>query len=250
MKVSIITVSRNSSSTILETIHSVLEQTYSDIQHIFIDGNSQDETVDIIKQNTQNPILLSEKDNGIYDAMNKGIRLASGDIIGILNSDDMYASKYVIQQVVDQFKENISTDAVYGNLVFFKSKYPNKVVRKWFPRKFDRNFFQNGNAIPHPTLFVKKKVYDLVGLYNPNFKISSDYEFALRAFYMNTFQPQYLDKLIIKMRHGGESTKSWKNILVGNREVFESWSMNKQVPPLRFYFLRYLKKGLQLLLNF
>ena len=242
--VTIITVCYNSASTIEETIKSVLSQDYSNIEYIIIDGNSKDNTLQII-YNYADRIskIVSEPDKGLYDAMNKGINYATGEIIGILNSDDIYHSNTIISEVANEFNVR-AIDLLYGNITYFKEE-PEKKVRTWIAKPYYNNFFDNGDVAPHPSLFVKKHVYEKIGTYFPNFKITSDYEFMMRALKVNKFKSYHLNKFIVNMRMGGESTKSFKNIIRGNREILLSWKMNNLKPPVYFWPLRVIKKVIQ-----
>lgn len=247
MKISIITVCYNSESTIRDTLQSVINQDYADIEYIIIDGLSQDNTLKIIHEYREKIThFVSESDKGIYDAMNKGLLLATGDIIGILNSDDLFYDKEIISSIINIFQENPNIDAVYGNLIYFETENPLKSVRYWKCLPFYEDFFDDGYIIPHPTLFLRKRVYDKVGNYYPYFKLSSDYEFMIRAFKVNEFTPFYLDKVLVKMRMGGESTKSWKNIVKGNVEIYKAWAMNNLSIPSFFYVKRFIFKFKQL----
>lgn len=248
MKISIITVTFNSSKTLEETLQSVKNQTdANNIEHIIIDGNSTDDTLKIISKYSHISKIVSEPDQGIYDAMNKGINLATGEIIGILNSDDLFYDKRTISSITKIFQENTDIDAVYGNLIYFRTEAPQKSVRYWKSISFYKDFFDDGYVIPHPTLFLRKNVYDRLGNYYPYFKISSDYEFMIRAFKVNNFTPFYLDSVIVKMRMGGESTKNWKNIIIGNIEIYKAWKMNNLSLPFLFYIKRFIFKFKQLI---
>jgi glycosyltransferase involved in cell wall biosynthesis len=247
-RISIITVSYNSEKTIENTIKSIIAQDCPLIEYIIVDGGSIDGTKNIIQKYIgEIDQYVSEPDKGIYDAMNKGINLASGDIIGILNSDDIFASNAIISDIVNVFSSNPEIDAVYGNITYFKNESPGKVVRTWITKPYYPKFFDNGEVPPHPSLFVRKNVYNSIGAYFPDFKITSDYEFMLRAFKVYNYKPYYLNKFIVNMRMGGESTKSFKNILIGNREITKAWKMNNLQPPVYFWFLRFAKKILQYL---
>lgn len=246
MKVSIITVCYNSKLTIRETLESVKIQNYNNIEHIIVDGYSMDNTLSIVNEYLHISKVISESDKGIYDAMNKGISLATGDVIGILNSDDLFYDNTIVSTIMDTFKNNQTVDAVYGNMIYFNSENPEKSVRFWKVLPFYKGFFEDGFIMPHPTLFIKKKVYEKIGTYYPYFKISSDYELMLRAFKVHHFQPQYLDKIFVKMRMGGESTKSIKNVFIANIEIYKSWKMNNLSLPLLFFFKRFLFKIKQL----
>ncbi|MDB5024603.1 MAG: family 2 glycosyl transferase [Mucilaginibacter sp.] len=244
--ITIITVCYNSERTIENTIKSVINQDYPLIEYIIIDGNSKDKTLEITAKYIANiSKQISEPDKGIYDAMNKGIVLATGDIVGILNSDDVLASNTIISEIVNIFNYHTDVDAVYGNITYFKDDVSRIQTRTWITKPYCSSFFDDGEVPPHPSLFVKKIVYNTIGLYFPDFKISSDYEFMLRAFKAHNYKPYYLNKFIANMRVGGESTRSFKNILIGNKEVRLAWRMNNIRPPFRFWFLRIIKKILQ-----
>ena len=245
--VSIITVCYNSEATIESTIQSVLSQDYPAIEYVVVDGKSKDKTLEITsKYASRIAKQISEADKGIYDAMTKGVGLVTGDIVGILNSDDVFASNSIISEVADVFINDPSIDAVYGNIVYFKTEAPDKPVRTWITKPYYDKFFDDGEVAPHPSLFVKKSVYDTIGAYYPDFKISSDYEFMFRAFKVHHYKPYHLNKFVVNMRVGGESTKSFKNVLIGNKEVRIAWEMNGKRPNLRFWLLRITKKVLQL----
>ncbi|ASU35127.1 glycosyltransferase family 2 protein [Mucilaginibacter xinganensis] len=239
--ISIITVCYNSEATIERTIKSVLLQDYTPIEYIIIDGNSKDGTLEIIKKYRKNITkVISEPDKGIYDAMNKGIELASGEIIGILNSDDIYTSDTIISEIVGQFVKR-DIQLLYGNITFFKNN-PNKAIRTWVTKPYYEGFFEHGEVAPHPSLFVKKEVYNKIGTYQSDFKITSDYEFMLRALRINNYKSYHFNKFIVNMQMGGESTKSIKNIMQGNKEITISWKINGISPPIYFWPLRIYKK--------
>ncbi|MEJ7820908.1 MAG: glycosyltransferase family 2 protein [Chitinophagaceae bacterium] len=244
MKVSVITVCYNSSATIETTIKSVLVQTYSNREYIIVDGGSTDGTLDIIKKY---PLLkvVSESDRGVYDAMNKGIRLATGDVIGILNSDDIYQDNEVLSDVVTRFNSNSALDILYGDLVYVKKNDTNKVVRKWESKSYFKNFFEYGNVPPHPTLFVKKHVYKEVGFFNIRYKLAADYEFMLRVFKKHRFESKYINRVMVKMRLGGATNKSLKNILNGNKEILCAWRNNGLKIPLILVPMRIIKRLVQ-----
>ena len=245
MKVSIITVTYNSGKTVKDTLESVCNQSYSDIEHIIIDGASKDDTLDIVNEYTHVARVISESDDGIYDAMNKGIRLATGDVIGILNSDDIFYDNNVLEKVMSAFERETETDAVYGNIVYFKEA-KDEIVRKWKSKAYYENFFNDGLVPPHPSLFVRRKVYDELDLYYPNFKISSDYEFMFRMMKVNKYKTQYLDTNIVNMRVGGISTSGLKSYLIATKELKQSWEMNGYKYPLKLYMIRPIIKRVRL----
>lgn len=248
MKISIITVVYNNNKTIHTAIESIINQTYTNIEYILIDGGSNDGTIDIIN-NYQDKItiLISESDNGIYDAMNKGINLATGDLVGILNSDDLYDNKYIIENVVTEFVIDKNLDILYGNLVYVDKYDTSKIVRKWNSREYYNYYFENGNVPPHPTLFIRRKIYLESGIFNLDFLLAADYEFMLRIFKKNIYKSKYLNKTLVRMRLGGATNKSFKNIYRGNLEILKSWVINGFKLP---YFLipkRILKRLIQFL---
>ena len=246
MKVSIITVCFNSMSTIRDTIESVLKQDYNDIEYIIIDGNSSDMTLSIINEYNISKVI-SETDLGLYDAMNKGIKLATGDIIGILNSDDLYNSIDIITLIVDQFKNDKDLDILYSDLVYVSKNNTNKIIRKWISKSYYPAFFENANVPPHPTVFLRNKVYKIAGLFNTNYIFASDYEFLLRIFKKYNFKSYYLNKVTIRMRLGGLTNKSLRNILNGNFEIMKSWKENELYIPKTFLIHKFIVKFKQLI---
>lgn len=234
MKVSIITGTYNSAEFVKSCIESVNAQDYPNIEHIIIDGASKDDTVSII-ENCQSRVvkIVSEPDNGIYDAMNKGLKLATGDIVAILNSDDFYNSKNVISEVVQKFKEH-NLDCLYGNLYYVNQQNPDIIVRNWATGAYnDRKGFKYGWHPAHPTFFVANRVYKEHGYFNLNFKIAADFELMLRFLQKHKLKGYYLDRPIVRMRLGGESNKSIKNIVRGNKECIRAFKENNiSVSPL------------------
>lgn len=246
MKVSIITVVYNNKATLENAITSVLSQKYNNIEYIIIDGQSTDGTLDIItKHLSQINVFISEPDKGLYDAMNKGIKNATGDIIGILNSDDIYEDDDVIGDVVAQFNNGNGVDMVYGDLVYVKADDINKIVRKWKSKQYYKRFFERGNVPPHPGLFVKKTVYDKCGLFDINYKLAADYDFMLRAFTKFGQTSRYFTRRIVRMRLGGATNKSTKNIVDGNKEIIDSWKKNGLKVPLLLMPYRIVKRLIQ-----
>ncbi len=249
MKISIITATYNSSKHVLHCIESVNRQTYSNIEHIIIDGASKDNTLDVINSipNRINKII-SEPDNGIYDAMNKGIKYASGDIIGILNSDDFYNNDAIIENIVKVFTEK-RVDSVYGNLDFVAQDNPLKVIRHWKSSIFTPNGFSRGWHPPHPTFFVKSDIYKSFGMFDTTLNVSADFELMLRFLEKEKISTFYLDETIVKMRYGGESTGSIKKIIEGNRNILYAFRKNGiKISP--FYpILRLLPKLKQFILK-
>lgn len=242
LKFSIITVSYNSAKTIEQTILSVINQKYPFIEYIIIDGASQDETLSIIeKYQPKISIVVSEKDNGIYHAMNKGISLATGDVIGILNSDDFYSDENVLNDVATQF-EHGKADAIYADLQYVDAEDTRKIVRFWKSGKYKPGDFLFGWMPPHPTFFVKKEIYNKYGLFNLDFRSSADYELMLRFIHKHQISINYLPRVIVKMRVGGQSNVSTQNRIKANLEDRKAWEINGLKPYFFTLFLKPIRK--------
>lgn len=250
LKISIITVSFNSATTIEDTIKSVSSQSYRNIEYLVIDGGSRDNTVDIVTSyGSAVDIFVSEPDNGIYDAMNKGVALATGDVIGILNSDDVYYDDEVISKVVKKFS-NDCVDCVYGDLVYVKESDTDTVVRHWQSSEFKQNSFRRGWHPPHPSFFVSRQVYEKYGNFDIEMKISADFELMLRFLERFGISSSYLPLTIVKMRMGGESNNSLQNIIIGNIGVLKAFNKNNiKVNNIMYPLYRILPKVLQILKN-
>ncbi|MBP1839099.1 glycosyltransferase family 2 protein [Formosa algae] len=248
MKVSIITATYNSEKTIQDCLNSVLSQKYNNIEYIIIDGASSDNTLNIIedvKQTHTNVISMSEPDKGIYDALNKGINRASGDIIGFLHSDDFFASSETISHIVEAFNdENI--DGVYGDLHYINSTNSEKIVRNWKSKSFSKKLLKQGWMPAHPTLFLKKSVYLNHGVFNLNFKIAADYDLMLRIFKDDSLSFKYLPEVVTKMRVGGASNRSLKNIWLKTREDYMAVKGNNLGAPVLVICSKNLSKIPQL----
>ncbi len=247
MKVSIITVSYNSAETIEDTIRSVASQAYPDIEYIIVDGKSSDATLDIVARYKDNiSKVISEKDHGIYDAMNKGVKLATGDIIGILNSDDFYADDMVITDIVNMFQAE-NCEGLYADLVYVDRDDTTKVTRTWNSGQYTKGKFLKGWMPPHPTFFVLKKVYDEHGLYNTEFRSAADYEIMLRFVHRFGIKLSYLPRVITKMRSGGQSNVTLKNRIKANFEDRKAWKINGLKPGLMTLTRKPLSKLFQFL---
>ena len=207
MKVSVITVCYNRKATIEQSIMSVLDQDYPDIEYIVVDGNSSDGTQDIIRSYS-NKIAkyISEPDKGMYDAINKGLGLATGDIVGLMHSDDVFYDTSVVTKIVESFKNNPETDAIYGDGIYVTNDDEQKIVRNRIGGNYDYKRLKSGWLPLHPTVYIKKTIIDKYGNYNLNFKIASDTEFLLRYLFKYKISLTYLDTYIVKMRMGGLST--------------------------------------------
>ncbi|MDD5400388.1 MAG: glycosyltransferase family 2 protein [Sulfurimonas sp.] len=226
MKISIITVVWNNKKTIKDAIESVLGQTHKDIEYIIIDGASTDGTVEVVKSygNKINK-FVSEPDKGLYDAMNKGIALASGDVVGILNSDDFYIDNGVIERIVKEFEEK-QTDSVFADLVYVKSENLDKIVRHYDSSYFTPQKFAYGWMPAHPTFFVKRWVYEKYGVFRTDLKIGADFDILARFLYTNKISYSYMKEVLVKMRLGGVST-SFSSIWINNIEQLRVCRQNK-----------------------
>ncbi len=206
MKISIITSCFNREKTIRDSIESVLRQDYTDIEYIIIDGASSDRTTQIIKEYINNiSLFISEPDKGMYEGINKGIKRATGDIIGLLHSDDILYSPHTITHIAELFKKT-NSDLIYGNGLFVDSNDLNKIVRKWISGPFNRNKVKRGWLPLHPTVYIRKECFKKLGYYDESFKIAADSDFLVRYLYKNILDVSYIDEYIVKMRMGGAST--------------------------------------------
>ncbi len=236
LKISIITVSFNSVNTIERTIKSVLQQNYSNTEYLVIDGGSTDGTIAILEKYKIN--YISEPDNGIYDAMNKGIIKSSGDVIGILNSDDYYANEMIISSVVSIFKDSHeSIGIVYSDLIF---KDGEKIKRLYKGSSFKNSDFLYGLMPPHPTVFIKKIYYELHGLYRTDLSISADFELLLRYMYIKKIKSKYFSCISVVMSLGGVSNKNWKSKVKLNEEIIKSFKINNIKVNYFKLFIKYL----------
>lgn len=227
MKVSIITVTLNSEKYLSDCINSVRGQNYKDIEHIIIDGKSTDGTIEIIQKNSRHiSYWLSETDRGMYDAINKGIQLATGDIVGILNSDDMLASADSVTSIVDCF-ETTNTDSVYGNLIYVDPRNTNKVIRYWKGVSFKRSRFRYGWMPAHPTFYIRRDVMEKHGLYENHYYTAADYEFMTRYLFLHKTSSAYVDAMLVKMRSGGLSNGNIKSRIRANRRDYLAMKKNK-----------------------
>lgn len=212
MKVSVITATYNSSQTIVDTVRSLEGQTYSDIEYIIVDGASKDNTLQVIEQNCSRVSkIISEPDRGIYDALNKGIHAATGDIIGFLHSDDLLAYPQAIADLVNTMQASQS-QAVYADLEYVSKDDISKTVRLWTSGEYQKQNLLNGWMPPHPTFYMKRECYQTLGVFDLSFRISADYDSLLRYLWLNSVTMSYLPKVLIKMRVGGASNRSLSNI--------------------------------------
>lgn len=237
LKVSVITIAYNAADTLEDTLLSVIGQTYDDLEYIVIDGASDDGSFEIInKYREKIDQVVSEPDEGIYFAMNKGIKMATGDVIAILNADDTYASDVIIEKVISQL-EAAKTDSLYGDLHYVDRIRAGNVVRRWKAGKFVRSFFLKGWMVPHPTFFVKKAVYEKYGLFNTDLTTSADYEFMVRVLYKEKISTTYMPEVMVNMKRGGQSNLSLQNRIKANKEDRLAWDLNG-VKPEAFTFIK------------
>lgn len=226
MKISVITATYNSALTLVDTINSLNIQDYPDIEYIIVDGASTDSTLKIVEQYGHRvTTLISQKDNGIYDALNKGIALATGDVVGFLHSDDLFADEKVISRIVKKFYSK-TTDAVYGDLDYVSKADKERVVRRWVSGNYSRENIKSGWMPPHPTFYMRRKYYEILGGFDLKFKISADYDSILRYLWENEINAEYIPHVLIKMRVGGKSNKSLTNILQKSTEDWHSLKKN------------------------
>jgi len=252
LKISIITVVFNGEQTIRDCIESVLGQTYSDIEYIVIDGKSTDKTPEIVKSyGTKIAVFLSEKDNGIYDAMNKGIALATGDVIGILNADDFYRTAFVIEKIASKLKRT-QADGIYGDLIYVDGENNQQksgensqhIKRYWKSGTFSQNKFLYGWMPPHPTFFLSRASYQQFGYYRTDLGSAADYELMLRMMYRYGVKIVYLPEIVTVMRVGGVSNKNVKNRLKANQSDRVAWELNGLKP---YWFTLWLKPARKVL---
>lgn len=219
--ISVVTVARNAVATIEQTIRSVAEQNYPHIEHIVIDGGSTDGTVDIVRRHRDKiAVFKSEPDHGMYDAMNKGLRVATGDIVGFLNADDVYADSRVLE-VISQTIEGQKVDACFGDLVYVDKNNPNRIVRYWKSQPYRDGLFERGWMPAHPTFYAKKWVYEKYGGYDLAYWRQSDFELTMRFLAVHKIKSVYIPKVLVRMRSGGVSRGLW-HILEGNIEAYRA----------------------------
>ena len=231
----------NSASTIADTIASVHAQTVA-AEHVICDGGSVDGTAELVRELAPLARLCARQDAGIYDAMNRGIELCSGEIIGILNADDFYCDPGVIAEVVEVFAARPDIDIVFGNLHYVDARDTRRVTRRWRPGPGSRRAWRQGWMPPHPAVFVRASVYREFGVYNLALSLSADYEFLLRTMYFGACRAHYLDRVLVNMRTGGVSNATFGNRLRANREDRRAWGLNNTRAPLALGFLKPFRK--------
>ncbi|TQI71933.1 glycosyltransferase [Gramella sp. Hel_I_59] len=242
MKVTIITATYNSADNIFTAMKSIATQSYLNIEWVVIDGGSSDKTLDIIKGNYSRELkIISEKDQGIYDALNKGIKLASGDIIGFVHSDDFLASPEIISEMVQTFRDR-KVDGVYGDLEYVSKSDTSKRIRFWKSEQFFSKLLRKGWMPAHPTLFLRSEVYQKHGHFNLKYRIAADYDFILRVFSDSSLSFKYIPEVLTKMRVGGASNRSLKNIKLKSMEDLRALKTNKITNPYSVLLQKNLSK--------
>ena len=253
MKLSLITVTYNSDKTLAYTFESVLSQSYSNVEYIIVDGASTDQTVDIIKKYEPrfNGTMkwVSEPDKGLYDAMNKGIRMATGDVVGILNSDDFFTTNDILQQVADAFEANKEIDAVYGDVHFVNPDNLEKCVRYYSSKVFRRSLMKIGLMPAHPSFYLKKERFEQFGYYKTDYKIAADFEFLLRVIYKGRILTKYMSIDMVAMRTGGASTSGFESRKRIMKEHLRGFRENGIYNNVFFLSLRYPYKIWELMKN-
>ena len=242
MKISIITITFNAEATLNRTLNSVFTQSYKDIEHIIIDGNSSDKTLEICKSYSHISKIISEPDNGVYDAFNKGLKLATGDVIGFLNADDIFYDNNSVKEIVNAFSIN-ETDIVYGNLNYINEK--GKIIRNWISKPYKKGLMKKAWMPAHPTFYCKKIVYERLGGYDDRFKIGGDFELCLRFLEVNQVSSYHLNRKLVNMLTGGISNSGLKSKWIIYKEELRAFRLNGiRVSPLKllFYKLNKLKQ--------
>ena len=245
MKISIVTTTYNSAATVRDTIESVMSQTYQDWELIIEDGLSQDDTLSILRE--YEPLcngrmrIFSENDEGLYDAMNRGVARATGDVIGILNSDDFYHDEHVLEDI-NRAMEGQPVDCIYGDLIYVLPKNKNRVVRIWKSSQYKKGAYLKGWHPAHPTFYARRECYEKLGAFNTNLAVSADFELMLRFIEVAGLRNRYINRYFVKMRMGGESNGSLRNIIRGNRNILRAMQENGLKPPPLFILHRMLPK--------
>ena len=242
MKITVITVCFNAIDTLEDTLRSVLTQDYPNVEYIVQDGGSTDGSLELLeKYRPRLARLISEPDAGMYDAYNKSLKYATGDVISLLNADDMYSTPEILSHVAQRFAAT-QADAVYGDLVYVDRNYANQVVRYWRSGFYRRERFRYGWMPPHPSFFLKKEAYDLYGGFDTRLHSAADYELMLRMLYKNGLTASWLPEVLVRMRSGGKSNATLRSHLVANREDAHAWRMNELRPHPLTFLLKPLRK--------
>lgn len=246
MKISVVTVCYNSAATILDTLHSVNAQSHGDVEHVIVDGGSSDLTMELVRRHGRRlGAGRSGPDQGIYDAMNHGLGLATGEVVGFLNSDDMYADAGSLARVAEAFADP-SVEACYGDLVYVSSRNTDRVLRYWKSRPHEPGLCGRGWMPAHPTFYVRRRVLERVGHFDLSFRIAADFEFCLRTLDVHRVTARYIPEVLVRMRAGGASNASLRNVLQANREAARAARMHGYPGGLAFFARKLFPKLVQL----
>lgn len=241
IKISVITVTYNSSATLADTLESVLAQDYPDVEHVLVDGASKDNTVEIIKRYPHVKNWISEKDAGLYDAINKGIKMATGDVVGILNSDDFFPHKGVLSAIAEKF-EQPGIDSVYGDIAFVHPGNLKKVVRLYSAKRFHPGKFAYGYMPPHPSFYARKDLFGQYGDYQVDYKIAADYELLMRFLFRHKVSSVYIPEILVYMRTGGVSNENWRSRIKLNQEIIRACKENNVSTNMAILSFKYFVK--------
>lgn len=246
MRISVVTVCYNAAATIADTLDSVAAQTHPNIEHIVVDGASKDETMNVIHQHGGRVAkIISEPDKGIYDAMNKGLKHATGDVVGFLNADDFYASPQSLSLIADAFKDP-SIDACYGDLCYVEQEDVNAIVRYWRSSPFKPRLFEVGWCPPHPTFYARRSVFEKYGHFDASYRIAGDADLMMRFLERDHIRAHYIHEVLVKMRVGGASNQSLSSIIKQNKEVWRSLkAYGLEASLFRFVGGKFFSRGLQ-----
>lgn len=243
MKISIVTAVYNRVRTLPDTIESVLSQTYSNIEYIVVDGMSSDGTHEVVSKYADRiDVRVREKDKGIYDALNKGIGLATGDIVGLLHADDFFTDRDVLASIAKAFADDQRLMGTYGDLVYVDSQDVERRIRNWKSGVYNKLNFKTGWMPPHPTVYLRKECYERFGVFRDDFQLAADYELLLRMMVVHQIPVRYIPRTLVSMRVGGKSNASLANRLLANREDRRAWIVNGLRPPFGLRFLKPLRK--------
>ncbi len=241
MKVSIITTTFNSAGTVATTLDSVARQSWPEIEHIIIDGASKDNTLDIVRSFPHVAYVVSERDHGLYDAINKGIRLCTGDVVGILNSDDFFPQDNVVETIAEAFQDR-GVDAVFGDIAFIRPGNLKKIIRLYSSKKFTPSKFAYGYMPAHPSFYARKGLFEKYGLYKQDYHIAADYELLMRFIYKHKIAYRYINQTLVYMRTGGISNKNWKSRYTLNREIIRACRENGVNTNMAILSAKYVNK--------
>ncbi len=232
----------NSVRTVASCIQSVAQQDYQAVEYIVVDGLSNDGSAEIIDQHADKiDILIRENDDGMYDALNKGIKAATGEIVGFLHADDLLATPQILTCVANAFAAG-SLDGVYGDLVYVDYDDTDRIVRYWRSGNFKRSLFRLGWMPPHPTVYLRKEIYERFGCFRVDMGSGADYELLVRMMYKHNIRVGYIPKILVKMRLGGKSNSSLQNRLAANRSDYHAWIENQITPPFALRFTKPMRK--------